>query len=204
MANTAKKYWSVVALALAIAFGIAISEPGPTLVQAAPSPTLVTVTNTPLPTTPANTGSTPLYALDVENSAHHPFGKELSCSIPDGSKICTVSFTVDSGKELVIETASGIGTIPTGGKGFALISATTGGSNLSAVQLPFTFQASYGGTVDTYVGTQSFRLYADPGSTITLEGEEQPVGSATFTFDLSGYTVACGSMGTLTNPCPLP
>jgi len=233
MANI-RKYWSVGALALLVVFVMMIREPAPIPVQAAaigptPSPAPVTVTNTPLPVqgsvsvnnfpatqpvsgtvgisgmaTVGNTRTTPLYVRDVDNPAHHPFAQEVNCSVPGGSKSCAASFTVDAGKELVIETASVLGTVPIGGKGFAVITVTTGGTNISSVQLPLTFQASYAGTVDTYVGTQPLRLYADPGSTVTLEGEEQPVGSATFTFDVSGYTVDCGSAGTITNPCPLP
>jgi hypothetical protein len=166
-------------------FGIAIRESPPTSVNAAP-------TNIVL-------------ARDVDSPAHHPFAREVSCSVPDGSKTCTASFAVDAGKELIIETTSVFATIPIGGRAFGVIRAVTGGTNLSSVQLPLAFQASYAGTVDTYAGTQSLRLYADPGSTVSVGGGEQPVGSAQFIFDVSGYTVDCGSSGsTITNPCPVP
>ena len=180
-----RNYWLIIVLALIAAVGIAIRESATTSVQAAPSPSIVP-------------------ARDVDNPARHPFAREVSCSIASGSKNCSTSFAVDAGKELVIETISAHAAIPIGGRAFGIISTTTGGTNLSSVQLPMTFQASYAGTVDEYVGTQSLRLYADPGSAVNLEGAEQPVGSATFVFDVSGYTVDCGSGGTINNPCPLP
>ena len=48
-----RKYWSVVALVLTLAVGIATREFAPTPVQAAPPPIPVIVTNTPLPVTAA-------------------------------------------------------------------------------------------------------------------------------------------------------
>ena len=198
-----RKYWSVVVLALVAAFGMAVRSSLPISLEAAPpTPAMVTVANVPLPV--GNTGTTPLYNRDVDNPARHPFAREVTCSLPDQNKSCSVSFSVDSGKELVVETVSASSTIQGGNKTWGVISVTSGGVSVSSVQLPLQFQATFGGGVDTYGGTQSLRLYADPASAVTLTGWEQPLGLGNFTFDVSGYTVDCGSSGTTTNPCPLP
>ena len=204
--KTIRKYWSVVALGLAVTFGMAIRNFAPTSVEAAPTPTMVTVANTPLPVTPTvgSASATPLYVRNVDNSGHHPFAREVSCSPADQFKSCSVSFSVDSGKELVVETVSVEATVQTGNKTWGVISTSSGGVNLSSVQLPLQFQATFGGSADTYGGTQSLHLYADPATAVTLQGQEQPLGGATFVFDVSGYTVDCGSSGTTSNPCPVP
>lgn len=98
------------------------------------------------------------------------------------------SITVPAGHHLIVETLSiNVDVNPTGSQIQALVNYTSGGNSVSLfVPLTFSFTQPSNG-FDTYVATQAVRLYADPGTTVTL-GTFTPAGSVGTTFlTLSGY-----------------
>jgi hypothetical protein len=146
-----------------------------------------------------------LFVRDVDNPAHHPFVAGLStgltCTVASGNGVCNASFSVPSDEELVIETFSIEPFLALGFKAIGIISVVSGGTVVSCT-LPLTFVDTVSG-FDQWVVTQPLRLYADPGSTVSVgifQNNNNNGAGATNQFEISGYTIACGA-GT---GCPIP
>jgi hypothetical protein len=147
--------------------------------------------------------SSPLPIRDVDNPAHHAKVTYSSCKVAEFSltSSCSTSFTVPSGSAMVIETVSiNVGDQP-GEKSTALINFSTDGAT-GHLYIPLTYIFTSSG-VDYYSATLPVRVYADPGTTVTLVGAldgSTAGGTESFQFTTSGYLVSCGSGA----GCPLP
>jgi hypothetical protein len=98
--------------------------------------------------------------------------------------------TVPAGQTLVIETVSlQLDVTPSGSQLEALVNYTSGGKSVT-VFVPLTFaytQTSNG--FDTYTATQAVRLYADPGTTVSLTAFSPTGSTGTLFLTVSGYLI---------------
>src|SRR6476620_11167377 len=96
------------------------------------------------------------------------------------------SFNVPKDKCLVIEYVSGEAFMPKGQKALFGIITSVGGTQVrhylgTNALLPF-------GGADYYWVSGATRIYAGPGTTVTLRADrDAPTGTATFRFSVSGY-----------------
>jgi len=114
-----------------------------------------------------------------------PFGDTESGGFSQPSII-----TVPRGRHLIIETLSiNVDVTPSGSNIEAFVSYTSAGKQVT-VFVPLTFSSKNPSNgFDTYVATQNVRLYADPGTAITLS-TSSPTGSQGTTFlTVSGYLI---------------
>jgi hypothetical protein len=142
----------------------------------------VNVVNTPLPVEVTNT------------PAAEPVQHKCVCVISGGSATTTDTVTVPSGRRLVIEFVSVRALVPIGQTPEVQIFTGTGGlpsgttSMGHSIALPVT--PVPGGSVDVYHASQPVRLYADPGSGVTIHvARFQTTGTATFEVTFSGHLV---------------
>jgi hypothetical protein len=110
--------------------------------------------------------SAPVNVRDVDNPALQPFQRNLVVLIPPGQNNAVDQYSVPAGKRLVIEFTSTSVTAPTGMKLWVRLQTFTGGV-FSNYNLTSTLLANTAGT-DFSVGSQTTRIYADPGSIVTL------------------------------------
>jgi hypothetical protein len=91
---------------------------------------------------------------------------------------------------LVIETVSlQLDVTPSGSQLEAFVNYTSGGKSVT-VFVPLTFaytQTSNG--FDTYTATQAVRLYADPGTSVSLTAFSPAGSTGTLFLTLSGYLI---------------
>jgi hypothetical protein len=123
----------------------------------------VNISNTP---TVHLDSSTPVNVRNVDNPALQPFQRNLDVLIPPGQGTATDQYTVPAGKRLVIEFASNSVTAPTGMKLWVRVQALSGGV-FSNYNMTSALLANTAGT-DFSVGSEVTRIYADPGSNVTL------------------------------------
>jgi hypothetical protein len=142
----------------------------------------VNVVNTPLPVEITNTPAT------------EPVQHKCVCVITSGTAIATDTVAVPSGRRLVIEFVSVRTILPTGQTPEVQIFTGTGGlpsgttSMGHSIALPVTPIPS--GASDVYHASQPVRLYADPGSDVTIHvARFQTTGTATFEVTFSGHLV---------------
>jgi hypothetical protein len=110
--------------------------------------------------------SAPVNVHDVDNPALQPFQRILDVLIPPGQGTATDQFVVPAGKRLVIEFTSTNVTAPTGMKLWVRLQALSGGVFVS-YNMTSTLLSNTAGT-DFSVGSETTRIYADPGSNVTL------------------------------------
>ncbi len=201
----------------------AVVIPQPKPLQASGSAP-VTVTNTPLPVSLTGTGSisgnvnaaqsgtwnvginnattSPVPMREVDNPARHRFQHAGICEATDVAN-CSTTFTVPSGKLLVIETVTAGVSVPPGDKATAHIATDQDGIGLFH-DLPLQLVATdfLGSGFDMFQGIQLIRLYADPGTTVTFEAFRagSAAGGTIGHFTISGYLVDCGAG----SGCPIP
>jgi hypothetical protein len=99
------------------------------------------------------------------------------------------TFTVPTGKHLIIETLSVQGDVtPSGAKVEGFVNYTSGGKSLTLF-VPMIFQyTTTSNNFDTYAATAAVRLYADPGTTVKFSLFTPPGGSIGTPFlTVSGY-----------------
>jgi hypothetical protein len=96
---------------------------------------------------------------------------------------------VPSGRRLVVETLSvQLDVSPSGSKLEAFVTYTSEGNNVTLF-VPLTYAYTDAGTgFDFYVGMQAVRLYADPGTFLTVSGAG-PGNTGTLFLTVSGYLV---------------
>jgi hypothetical protein len=114
-----------------------------------------------------------------------PFGDTESGGFSQPSTI-----TVPAGRHLIIETLSvDVDVNPTGSNIEAFVNYTSAGKTVTLF-VPLTFSSTNTSNgFDTYVATQAVRLYADPGTSVTLT-TSSPTGSQGTTFlTASGYLI---------------
>jgi len=207
-------------LVIALVFGglsvaLVILTSGPAPAQAPPPSVPVTVVNTtanPVPTaavgttlvafrgtptinlasgtvTVGNSVTSPVQVHNV-NDATTPFEGRLVFNIDPGNQQNHGSFTVPTGKRLVIEHISANTTGPSGQKFIAgLTSEVTGGGGLTWLVLQFqgTFPLSTG-PVDVFTLSQSMRVYTE-SPPVFIVTRTDITGSATADATISGYLV---------------
>jgi hypothetical protein len=114
-----------------------------------------------------------------------PFGETGS-----GGFGLPTAITVPAGQSLIIETLSlQMDVTPSGSQLEAFINYTSGGKSVTLF-IPLTFaytQTSNG--FDTYTATQAVRLYADPGTSISLTAFSPTGSTGTLFLTLSGYLI---------------
>ncbi len=119
----------------------------------------------------------------VQIVPNNPFGETNS-----GGFGFPTTISVPANKYLNIETLSiQLDVTPSGSQIEASVNYTSGGNSVTLfVPLTFAYTQTSNG-YSTYVATQAVRLYADPGTSVTLN-TYTPTGSAGTTFlTLSGY-----------------
>lgn len=134
-----------------------------------------------------NDASTPVITRSTDEPARQPFSTFQTCSTNSGgTQECTAIFNVPANKQLVIEYVSilcfGFGN-PNPAR--STITATTGGSSV-----PYRFLRGDPSPIfnNEFQSNSLVRIYADPGTTVTLTGTQNGNGSS-FQFSLSGYFV---------------
>ena len=114
-----------------------------------------------------------------------PFGDTESGGFSQPSTV-----TVPAGRHLIIETLSvNVDVNPAGSNIEAFVNYTSAGKKVT-VFVPLTFSSrNPSNGFDTYVATQAVRLYADPGTDVTLS-TSSPTGSTGTSFlTISGYLI---------------
>jgi hypothetical protein len=128
---------------------------------------------------------------DVENPARQPFQRELQITIPAGSNGAAETFTVPAGKRLVIEYIAATVAVFPGQKGSLRITNTAGGT-LASYDLHLEDEGVGFTGFAIFRVSQQIRIYADPGSTVTVvvgsDGATLPVNIGELV-TLSGYLV---------------
>jgi hypothetical protein len=161
-----------------------------------PDPVRVRVVNTPT-----------VKALPV--AYKQPWHRALFIEVPAGSLSANASIAVPSGKRLVIEWVSGTTRVDAAELVRMTLASTASGEFASHEIAPSVYKRDFSSLSTPFAPdfimafSQSVKIYADPGTTVTIgairseNGEITPTG---FGFSLSGYLVDCGG-----NPdCPIP
>ena len=160
----------------------------PPMFAAASGPPPVTV-DQPVNVVVTNPEAAPVQVQDVDNPAFQPFTRSLLILFAPESPGGDASFTVPSGKRLVIEFVSFFSTLPVGQKPMA---------NLITIQgIQFFFPSALQGSGlldglnrDVFTGVSPTRLYANPGTTVTVGVRRDPAtGGGSSTVGISGYYV---------------
>jgi hypothetical protein len=127
----------------------------------------VNVVNTPSVNV-VNTPAAPVFVRDVDNPAKQPFETTGLLAFSDGQYDIELTVTtVPAGKRLIIEYVSLYATLFTGQ---SLVFATlhsTGNNGNAYHRLPITGPTNDGG-YDEFMVSQAIRMYADPGTPVTL------------------------------------
>ncbi len=137
---------------------------------------------------------------DVGREAREPFHRQFALDWSDGSGFSTASYSVPSGKRLVVEYASLSAYLPASGQTmFVRITTSVGGAEAFHT-LALQKREDYG-VLKQFEGAHLVRLYADPATTVRVAAGRLPAAdTANCTLTLSGYLVDCG-----TDPsCPTP
>jgi len=166
----------------------------------------VTISGTPAVTvsgTPnvqiTNPAASPVLVQDVLKLTRTPFQASGTCSMTGIEGACEVKFMVPASKLLVIETVSLDINMQPGQKADALMVAQLGGKLARYFFLP-QLQLSANG-LDFFTVLQTVRVYADPGTTVSIFGERNAAGGDAGTeAAISGYLVDCSTAGS----CNLP
>ena len=111
-------------------------------------------------------GPLPLPVTGPQDPALQPFAHQFNLSFPQpgGGSIAEESIIVPAGKRLVIETVSTRGFLAVGDKADFMMDVFTAG-----VPVRYSFEPTFIGTfftLDRWVGSESVRIYADPGSSV--------------------------------------
>ena len=156
------------------------------LAQGGPSKDVVVVNGPAQPVPTVAQGTTRV--RDVDHPARNVFQRRLNAFFAEGSFSGSESFVVPAGERLVIEHVSSAGVVPVGQQLQGHIQTSVNGL-VSPHWIVLTPQGVFVNQVST--GSQLVRIYADPGTTVTLEGFRNG-GSSTGGLDvtLSGHLVA--------------
>jgi hypothetical protein len=113
--------------------------------------------------------TSPLLMRDVDNPARHAFQLELDTLIPQGQQTSSNSFAIPAGKRLVIEYASGTMFSPPADARLSVHIQTIVNNTVVSHYVVPSLQGSFGqNAANFYVASQPMKLYADPGTSITL------------------------------------
>jgi hypothetical protein len=137
--------------------------------------------------------SSPLRVVDVDNPARQPFSADKVGGFEAGLLGPNMEVNVPAGKRLVIEFASFQATIPQGQHINFFWVDVLGASGNASFYFPAVYQGSDfigGQNVDLYTASGPTRLYADPGSKVTLAMRRNTAtGTGLGTASISGHFV---------------
>lgn len=126
------------------------------------------------------------------NDGRQPFEQLLTSTFaanafPSGF----AAFGVPLGKELVIESVSVLGTVPSGQKILWVNFAYDTASGTAFFFLPMSDAGPQGyAPNEEFVGTQSTRLYIAPGGAVQISGQRSDsTGTGSLTIEVSGYLI---------------
>jgi hypothetical protein len=134
--------------------------------------------------------TSPLEIRDLDNPARQPFQATRTCTAVAQVAGCSFNLAVPAGKRLVLEYVSLLARLPAG-QVVAFDIETTVNDAPVVHRLPFSPPAidMFNTGSQTSIG-QQVRLYADPGTTFSINANRAPsAGGATFIFSISGYLV---------------
>jgi hypothetical protein len=167
----------------------------PAMFAANSPPPVVKPEKQPVDVQVINTEAAPVQTQDVDNPAFQPFQLSQILTFPVGLLGSNADFTVPAGKRLVIEFVSFQLTMPSGQKPtFNFITIDNPGQATVTFSFPMLseFNAGIIGGVnsDVFIGTSLTRLYANPGSKVTLSVRRNAViETGLATVSLAGYYV---------------
>ena len=121
----------------------------------------------------------------------NPFQASVEISLPAGTGGQNAFVQVPAGKRLVIEYVSGDALMPTGQKClFSVLTSLAGQTTATQHRLETGALGKFGAP-DLFRTAQVLRLYAVPGTTVTLRADrDNTTGAATARMSLSGKLVA--------------
>lgn len=121
----------------------------------------------------------------------NPFQSSVDISLPAGTGGQNAFVQVPAGKRLVIEYVSGDALMPTGQKCLLSVLTLLAGQTTATQHRLETVALGKFGATDHFRAAQVVRLYADPGTTVTLRADRDlATGTATARMSLSGKLVA--------------
>lgn len=112
-----------------------------------------------------NPSDSPVLGRDVDHPARHPFQRGVVMDFETGQGIATAQFTVPANKRLVVEYVSANITL-TDGVIFRFSVRTSAGDSTGTHYFAPMSQPNF---PESYTISQQTRLYASPGSTVTIE-----------------------------------
>ena len=136
--------------------------------------------------------------VNVISPVRSPFQQNVSVSIPAGSLSGSVSFAVPAGFRLVVEYVSGSVRVSDKELVRVNIATSVSGTSVSHTIANNVYRRDFEAPVgDDFIVSygQSLKLYADPGSTVSVTATRSENGEITptlFALSLSGYLVDCG------------
>jgi hypothetical protein len=157
-------------------------------------PVDVKVVNTATQPVPVSVAQ-PVQVRNTDHPARQAYQTLLSANIPSGEAGGSSSFTVPPGKQLVIEYVSILGVLEEGEKFLMAVINTQVGTGPS-VDHVFPLQ-DRGQVIEGvnpthfWVGNEQTRIYADPGTTVSVSGQRNNVNPTTgsVSFRISGHLV---------------
>ncbi|HEY8241359.1 MAG TPA: hypothetical protein VIH35_07930 [Kiritimatiellia bacterium] len=173
--------------------------------QAAPLPNEVIVVNAatqPVPVVGTITGA----VTAAIAPSREPFQKDVSVMVDAGVLSNTSTFLVPGDKRLVLEYASGSTRVDDKELVRVNIATTAGGVSVTHTLAPDMVRRDLDvPTQDDFIVTygQTVRIYADPGTQVTITATRSEIAEITPTFfqlAVSGYLVNCGAAP----GCPIP
>ena len=138
----------------------------------------------------SNGADNPVPVRDIDN-LQQPFQKSIIApSMPSGSAITDVTFTVPDGKRLVLEFASINGGVPSGQTLTAYLQTHVGDEFNAIFPIVMTQVGSFG-NLNVFHASQPIKLYADRGTTVRCAAIRTGTAdnASAVGFTLAGYLV---------------
>lgn len=128
-----------------------------------------------------------------------PFQRDVSIDVPAGSLTANANVNVPPGQRLVLEYISG--SVRVAGEELVRVNVVTAvdGQTVQHTLANQTYQRDFDPPIPAdriLTWGQPLKLYADPGSTVTIvatRSENQEITPTRFDLGLSGYLLECGS-----------
>jgi len=137
----------------------------------------------------ASDPGTPLVVAQADTPERHAFQATVTVTLDQGFVGQNGAVTVPAGKRLVIEYASARAFVPSGQNLAFSIDTSLNGENVSEFHhLPSTQQFT-SGNITQFIAGEQVRIYADSGILILRADRDNPNGTGTFIFTISGHLI---------------
>ena len=137
----------------------------------------------------ANDAGNPVVVAQADTPDRHAFQATVTVTLDQGFVGQNGAVTVPPGKRLVIEYASARAFMPAGQNLVFSIDTNLNGENVSEFHhLPSTQQFT-SGNITQFIAGEQVRIYADSGILILRADRDNPNGTGTFIFTISGHLV---------------